>query len=147
MKLFPRPGNSKTAERSSNRGTPNGRPPANRADGLRPRPPGPEAPRYRGAGPPPDPGERGPRRYLNLLARRWLWLLAALLLVNWLVTPLFLQESAPNRITVPYSMFKAEVEKGNVAEIVSQGDVVQGTFKQAVTSPQTPRAGREPERS
>src|SRR5579884_2452596 len=94
--------------------------------GSRPRPPGPEAPRYPGRPPAPD------------LRRGWVWLLllATFLLLNWIVVPLLFPEK-PNRITVPYTTFREQVQAGNVAEITSQGDAIQGTFKQPVTYPPT----------
>ena len=147
MRFLPRGGNSKAKGQTGDSGArqrreaprPSGASPA-RTNGARPRPPGPEAPRFRGAPRPsgaPDGGERGPRRYLNVVARRWLWLLAAILLVNWAVTPFIFQEAAPERITIPYTTLKEEVQAGNVAEIVSRGDLVQGTFKRPVTYPPT----------
>ena len=140
MRLFPGSGDGKGKEKPV--GPPNGadsRQPS-RVNGSRPRPPGPEAPRYKGASGPgpggkPDDDESGPRRFLNLLARRWLWLLVALLVVNWLVTPYVLPEPAIERITIPYTTFKEQVQAGNVSEITSRGDLVQGTFKRPVTYP------------
>ncbi|NCV01872.1 MAG: hypothetical protein EBV53_11915, partial [Proteobacteria bacterium] len=59
------------------------------SDSTRPRPPGPEGPRFRGAPPPKkDPEEEDPaRRFMNLLRRPWIIVLVVLLVVNWLVTP------------------------------------------------------------
>src|SRR5206468_7706184 len=107
--------------------------------GTRPRPPGPEAPRFRGAGPGrrPDPDESGPRRLWNIFMRRWLWLLLGLLLINWLVTPFLLPAQGPKAISIPYSTFKDQVQSGNVSEITSQSDQILGTFKQKVTYPPT----------
>src|SRR5215213_5728021 len=114
--------------------------------GTRPRPPGPEAPRYRTSGekPPgekPDGGDRGPRRWLSYFARRWLWVLVGLLVLNWLLTPYLLPEPAQERLTVPYTTFKEQVVAGNVSEVTSRGDLIQGTFKQAVTYPPAGSAG------
>jgi cell division protease FtsH len=128
---------------------------------TRPRPPGPEEPRYRtpgdggaarqrpAGGPAGRPGsgpggtgsgdagneDRGPRRWLSIFARRWLWVLIGLLVLNWLITPYLLPEPAQERITVPYTTFKDQVSAGNVSEITSRGDLIQGTFKQPVTYP------------
>ncbi|HEX2184032.1 MAG TPA: ATP-dependent zinc metalloprotease FtsH, partial [Chloroflexota bacterium] len=146
MKVF-QPGEAKEKEEERSRnGRDSGQ--ASRANGVRPRPPGPEAPRYRGAGGSggggqrPEGEERGPRRFLNLLARRWLWLLVGLLVINWLLTPYLLPEPAEERITVPYTTFKEQVEAGNVSEIVSRADLIQGTFKQPVTYPPSGRDSR-----
>src|SRR5437762_8852015 len=109
MKLLPRPGKAKDQRRdgSGPRVAPgsNGTRPES---STRPRPPGPEAPRFRGAGPGrrPDPDESGPRRAWNVFARRWLWLLLGLLLINWLVTPYLLPSQEPQAISIPYSTFK-----------------------------------------
>ncbi|MGH2368163.1 MAG: ATP-dependent metallopeptidase FtsH/Yme1/Tma family protein, partial [Chloroflexota bacterium] len=141
MKIF-RPGEAKNDQQGEGADRPgNGRdsrPPArSNGSGARPRPPGPEGPRYRGSGgkPPDGNDDRGPKRILSLLARRWLWLLIGLLVVNWLITPYLLPEPAIERIAVPYTTFVEQVEAGNVPEITSRGDLVQGAFKQPVTYP------------
>ncbi|NBP79062.1 MAG: ATP-dependent metallopeptidase FtsH/Yme1/Tma family protein, partial [Proteobacteria bacterium] len=107
-------------------------------DSSRPRPPGPEGPRFRGAPPPKkDPEEDDPaRRFINLLRRPWIIVLVVLLVVNWLVTPYVVPEPQTNRIEVPYSMFLDEVAKGNVREVTTQGEMIQGDFKAMVTYPQ-----------
>jgi cell division protease FtsH len=66
----------------------------------------------------------------------WWLLLLVFLALNWVLVPYVFPEK-PSRITVPYTTFRQQVEAGNVAEITSQGDAVQGTFKQAVTYPPT----------
>ena len=38
-------------------------------------------------------------------------------------------------VTVPYTLFKDEVGKGNVQAIYSQGDTITGRFKAPVTYP------------
>jgi len=107
-------------------------------DPARPRPPGPENPRLRGATPPrKDPEEEDPaRRFMNLVRRPWIIVLVVLLVVNWLVTPYVVPEAQSNRIEVPYSMFLDEVTKGNVREVTTQGEMIQGDFKAVVTYPQ-----------
>ena len=40
------------------------------------------------------------------------------------------------RGTVPYTQFREQAERGNVAEVTSQGDTIQGTFRRAVRVPQ-----------
>src|SRR5262245_144948 len=104
--------------------------------GTRPRPPGPESPRYRASrdggatGQKREGGARGPRRWRSLFARRWRWVVVGLLVLNGLITPYLLPDSSQERITVPYTTFKDEVRAGNVSEITSRGDLIQGTFKQ-----------------
>ena len=63
----------------------------------------------------------------------WLMLLL-LLVVNYFVGS-YLAPDAPARLDVPYTLFRQQVTAGNVAEIVSRGDAIQGTFKQAITYP------------
>jgi cell division protease FtsH len=67
-----------------------------------------------------------PRRY-------WLFF-AAILVVNYLLTHyLFPGEDAP--VTVPYTVFREEVGKGNVASLYSRSTSIEGRFKSAVTWP------------
>jgi cell division protease FtsH len=68
----------------------------------------------------------------------WLVILV-LLAVNYFVGALF-TPGQPARLEVPYTLFRQQVTAGNVAEIVSRGDAIQGTFKQAVTY--TPDGGQ-----
>jgi cell division protease FtsH len=65
--------------------------------------------------------------------RFWVMLLVMLAL-NWLLVPLLLPEPQ-DRITVPYTFFKQQVVAGNVAEITSRGEDIQGQFKQPVADP------------
>ncbi|HEU4626385.1 MAG TPA: ATP-dependent zinc metalloprotease FtsH [Steroidobacteraceae bacterium] len=73
-----------------------------------------------------------------------MWLIFVLvLLANFAVTRFFAPgEEAP--ITVPYTVFKQEVAKGNVEAIYSRGADVEGHFKQPVTYPTAAEAEREP---
>jgi len=68
---------------------------------------------------------RGPGFWVTLLI---------LLAINWLLVPLLFPEPQ-DRITVPYTFFKQQVAAGNVSEITSRGDDIQGAFKQPVTDP------------
>ena len=66
----------------------------------------------------------------------------ALLLLNRLLVPLLWPE--PNdRVTVSYSTFKDQVMAHNVAEIIVQGEAIQGVFKQPVADA-VPPAGQAP---
>jgi cell division protease FtsH len=67
------------------------------------------------------------------LSSLWLWL-AAFLILNALLGPC-LASTPTDRVTVPYTTFKEQVEAGNVADVTSRGDAIQGTFKQPVTVP------------
>jgi len=65
--------------------------------------------------------------------RTWLWFLG-ILLANYLLVRFFLPSpEAP--ITVPYTLFKEQVGKGNVEAIYSQGESITGRFKAPVTYP------------
>ncbi|MGB9184060.1 MAG: ATP-dependent zinc metalloprotease FtsH, partial [Solirubrobacteraceae bacterium] len=89
------------------------------------------APDGRGASP---SGDRtpGPRR-----SRWWIALVVvALLALNLWISSQALQPNAPIRI--PYSpTFLAQVQAGNVKEISSTGDAIQGTLKTAIRYPAT----------
>jgi cell division protease FtsH len=65
--------------------------------------------------------------------RTWLWFVLILLanyVLVWLLMP---SPGAP--VTVPYTLFKAEVGKGNVEAIYSRGATITGRFKAPVTYP------------
>ncbi|WP_236833766.1 ATP-dependent zinc metalloprotease FtsH [Blastococcus sp. KM273129] len=65
-------------------------------------------------------------------SRFWL-VLAGLLLANWLLSGLLL--APPPRLDVPYTVFREQVEAGNVAEVTTVGDTIEGRFDEAVTYP------------
>ena len=65
--------------------------------------------------------------------RTWLWFLGVLA-VNFLLAK-FLMPGAEGPVTVPYTLFKEEVTKGNVQAIYSRADVITGKFKSPVTYP------------
>src|ERR671911_1762668 len=76
-------------------------------------------------------------------ARSWLWF-ALILLANFLLVRfLFPAPQAP--VEVPYTFFKDEVRAGNVEAIYSQGDTVEGRFKEPVTYPPKGQVGSEPD--
>ena len=76
-------------------------------------------------------------------ARVWLAFLL-ILIGNFLVMRLFVPgEDAP--LTVPYTVFREEVAKGNVEAIYSQGERIEGRFVRPVTYP-PPRDEAAPER-
>jgi cell division protease FtsH len=55
------------------------------------------------------------------------------MIANYAVTQLFYPE--PSSITVPYTFFKAQVEAGNVEDVTSVADSIEGSFKTKVTYP------------
>ena len=98
-------------------------------DRTRLRPPGPEQAR-------PGSNDNQERRGPAWLPRvSWPWaLLLIFLAVNWLVAPL-LAPDQPDRVTIPYTTFKEQIQAGNVAEITTRGEAIQGTLKQPLTYP------------
>ncbi len=82
-------------------------------------------------GPPPGVGAAGSSKMPP--QRVWLWFLLVLL-ANFLLIRL-LKPGAEPSVTVPYTLFKEEVSKGNVESIYSRGDVLTGRFRSAVTWP------------
>src|SRR3954447_21219632 len=106
--------------------------------------PDPDSPRRRAADREPTPwrveGDRPERQRTRTGplgmprppgGRRFLYFVGALLALNFLFASLV--PSKTERSAVPYSQFQSEVDKGNVAELTSQGDEIQGTFKKEVT--------------
>jgi cell division protease FtsH len=65
--------------------------------------------------------------------KTWLWFLLVLL-ANYLLMRL-LVPGAESPVTVPYTLFKEEVAKGNVEAIFSQGESITGRFAAPVTYP------------
>ena len=63
----------------------------------------------------------------------WWMIFLSLMLTNYVVTRVFFAE--PQSLTVPYSLFTAQIEAGNVAEVTGTGDSIQGRFRNAVTYP------------
>jgi cell division protease FtsH len=81
--------------------------------------------------PDPKPGE--PSRPPTLPPRTWLVFLA-ILVVNFL----FMRWMFPGPgepITVPYTFFREQIAAGNVAEIYSRGERIEGRFRSPVTYP------------
>jgi len=80
-----------------------------------------------------EPGEpKAPKQASMPPGRIWVAFLVALL-ANFLVMRLFFPEA--DTITVPYTVFKAEVAKHNVESIYSRGESIEGRFAAPVTWP------------
>jgi len=70
----------------------------------------------------------------SVQGRPWLWLVAlGLLAANWALSSSI--GDAPEPAKVPYTFFRAEVERGNVLEVFSRRDVIEGRFRAAVAAP------------
>jgi cell division protease FtsH len=120
-----------------------GRNEAARANGGTVRPPGPEE--RRGAVAASDgAGGNGQRPSLrNALRSPRFWITVLVLsLLNWFLAPMIFPEPQ-ERVPISYTLFKQQVDAGNVAEITSRGDTVQGEFKTPVPEPNPP-SGRSP---
>ena len=94
--------------------------------------PAPEqGPEWRVEGaPPPKPAGRFPRMPGG--SRFW-WILLGLLALNYFVVSLIPDQD--ERLAVPYTLFREQVSMGNVAQVTSRGDTIQGEFKKEVTYP------------
>jgi len=66
-------------------------------------------------------------------SRPWWLIFLVFLTGNYLVTRMFFPE--PSSITIPYTFFKQQVAAGNVEDVTSVGDSIQGRFKAAITYP------------
>lgn len=71
--------------------------------------------------------------------KTWLWFVL-ILLANFFLGK-FLIPSPETPVTVPYTFFKLEVGKHNVAAIYSQGDTITGRFTTAITYPPSGEKG------
>ena len=112
----PEPSRRDTGRHGDDAGAPRWRPPW-RVEGERP---------DSGSGPWADSWRRpGGSRF-------WL-VLAGLLVLNWLLSGLLL--APPQRLEVPYTFFRDQVQAGNVAEVTTTGDTIEGRFERAVTYP------------
>src|SRR2546423_11667856 len=73
------------------------------------------------------------RPTLSQAARRFWGIFLALLAVNFLLS--LALSGKTERLSVPYTLFYGQVQQGNVREISSKGDAIQGTFRTAVRYP------------
>ena len=74
--------------------------------------------------------------------RTWVWFVIAMI-VNYFFVRMLMPGAEPS-VTIPYTVFKDEVTKGNVQSIYSRGDTIKGRFKTAVTyPPASPDAGQK----
>ncbi len=98
----------------------------------RPRPPGPEEQRTTAS---PPSSERKPSSIWQQVRGPRFWVvLVVLLVLNQVLVPVLFPQPT-DRVTISYTVFKQQVVAGNVAEITSRGDALQGVFKQAIVAP------------
>ena len=77
-------------------------------------------------------GGQGPQRPRLFGPRFWM-LLVGLLVLNWVLSALLVRP--PERTEVPYTLFRAQVEAGNVASVTGIEDAIDGQFKRPVRVP------------
>jgi cell division protease FtsH len=78
---------------------------------------------------PDDPQKRPPM----LMMRRFWWVFIGILALNFILS--IALSGKPARTSVPYTLFYGQVQSGNVVEISSKGEEIQGNFKKAVVYP------------
>jgi cell division protease FtsH len=80
------------------------------------------------------PPQRDDERQKPQIRPRPWWLTALVIFaVNWALMRALIP--APKFVDIPYTLFKEQVAAGNVAEVTSQGDAIQGRFKTPVSYP------------
>ncbi|HLS73009.1 MAG TPA: ATP-dependent zinc metalloprotease FtsH [Actinomycetaceae bacterium] len=90
----------------------------------------PPAPPWRTEGLPNPPQEPQRPRWGRII----LWVVIGWFLLFGLTT--FQDQYASQVVTVPYSEFTAQVEEGNVSEVFSRGDSIEGTLTTAAPAPE-----------
>jgi cell division protease FtsH len=79
-----------------------------------------------------DGGQTPPQRPRLFGPRFWVFLLG-LLVLNWVLSMLLVRP--PERTEVPYTLFRTQVEAGNVASVIGIEDAIDGQFKNPVRVP------------
>jgi cell division protease FtsH len=74
------------------------------------------------------------RQRPRLFGPRFWMLLLGLLVLNWVLSALLVRP--PERTEVPYTLFRAQVEAGNVASVTGIEDAIDGQFKNLVRYPE-----------
>jgi cell division protease FtsH len=88
------------------------------------------------ATPTPEASPTAPKRVTpgrTVRPRPWWLIFLVLLLGNYAISQLFFQE--PDAITIPYTFFKQQVAAGNVADVTSVGESIEGAFKARTSYP------------
>jgi cell division protease FtsH len=96
-------------------------------------------PRARPPQQPPRAGQRPPvvPGYNPIRWRRFWLIFGALLLANIIISTILQGVSQPVSVTIPYNVFVAQVDAGNVVNITAVGDSITGTTRKAVSVGQT----------
>ena len=85
----------------------------------------------------PDDKKKPDAGWRSRIPRGWFWaVFLVLLALNWVITNAVLGPEPS--IRVPYTEFIQQLDAGNVESVVSTGETIQGTFKEAVASPSDP---------
>jgi cell division protease FtsH len=63
------------------------------------------------------------------------WVILAMLAFNWIIAAQVQKSGGHPRLTVPYSYFRGQAQEGNVAEVNSTGETIQGSFRHVITYP------------
>ena len=84
-------------------------------------------------GPPSGPGgtDSSKPNWGRVFRRTW-WLIALALIVNWIIASTLM---GTTRTTVSYTFFRDQVQAGNVSEVTSTGDTIEGEFRNAAKYP------------
>ena len=85
---------------------------------------------------PEPPGRQGnkPGDKPQFLRRPWYWFVIIVLLNVWLVRSFFVV-GTEKPVSVPYTLFKVEVEHGNVKQVYGKGEHITGVFEAPVRWP------------
>ena len=85
-----------------------------------------------GSGQSQRPDGQQPRPTNPLRNWRFWATLVVLLVINFALANLVMQQQQPKQVTISYNAFVQQVNNNNVSQITSTGDSIQGQTKQAV---------------
>ena len=79
-------------------------------------------------------GREGKEKTPKLPRISWFWFVLVVLVNIWFVRT-FLRAGGSEPVSVPYTLFKEEVKRGNVREVYNRGDLINGAFVEPVSWP------------
>jgi cell division protease FtsH len=83
--------------------------------------------------------DKKPPRQPNPIRSLRFWIgLGVVLLLNIIVSNVFLSQGQPKQVVIPYNLFKEQVAADNVTSITSTGDAITGKTKKAIADPTNP---------